>query len=151
MVRKNNPVAWICSKYILQFFNGDKLTRLQPRKQLIAILLKRIAIFFFFVCFAPCKGIQHSLRFWIPQRGFHRDSRYSGFQSFSVDLVFWIPISSGIQDSFSCMYSEFHKQNFPDSGISDCLTFDDLLNMFPRFLADIRQSQNVTKQFQKIV
>ena len=99
---------------------------------------------FFFICFAPCKGIQHSLRFWIPRRGFHRDSRYSGFQSFSVDLVFWIPILSGIQVSFSSMYAEFHKPNFQDSGISDCLTCDDLLNMFPCFLAHIRQSQNVT-------
>ena len=99
----------------------------------------------FFICLAPCKGIQHSLRFWIPRRGFHRDSRYSGFLSFSVDLVFWIPILSGIQVSFSCMYSEFHKPNFPDSGISDCLTCDDLLNMFPCFLAHIRQSQNMTK------
>ena len=144
MVRRNNPVAWICSIYIPQFFHGDKLARLQRRKQLIAILLKRIAIFFF-ICFAPCKGIQHSLTFWIPRRGFHRDSRYSGFQSFSVDLVFWIPVLRGIQVSFSCMYSEFHKPNFPDSGISDCLTCDDLLNMFPCFLAHIRQSQNMTK------
>ena len=50
-----------------------------------------------------------------------------------------------MQVSFSCMYSEFHKPNFPDSGISDCLTCDDLLNMFPCFLARIRQSQNITK------
>ena len=130
---------------IFQFFHGGRLTRLQPRKQLIAILSKRNRDLFFKICFSLCKGVQHSLRFWISRRGFHRDSRYSGFQSFSVDLVFWIPILSGIQDSFSCMYSEFHKPNFPDSGISDCLTCDDLLNIFPCFLAHIRQSRNMTK------
>ena len=90
--------------YIVQFFHGDKLTRLQPRKQLIAILLKRIAIFFFLICFAPCKGIQHSLRFWIPRRGFHRDSShfqwilYSGFQSY---VGFRIPSAACIPNSTS--------------------------------------------------
>ena len=143
MVRKNNPVAWMFYIYPLVF----------PRGQTYAFAAERAVNRnpfktnrdLFFICFAPCKGIQHSLRFWIPRRGFHRDSRYSGFQSFSVDLVFWIPILSGIQVSLSCMYSEFHKPNFPDSGISDCLTCDDLLNMFPCFLAYIRQSQNITK------
>ena len=44
---------------------------------------------FFFICFAPCKAIKHSLRFY-------RDSGYSGFR---------IPRAA------------FHKPNFPDSGI----------------------------------
>ena len=41
------------------------------------------------------------------------------FQSFSVELVFWIPFLSGIPDSFSCILgskaqdSGFNEQNFP--------------------------------------
>ena len=60
------------------------------------------------------KGIQDSLGFWIPRRGF----RISGIGShyFSVQFGFWIPIVSGIPDSLSCIPdskaqdSEFHKQ-----------------------------------------
>ena len=45
------------------------------------------------------KGIQDSLGFWIPRRGF----RISGIGShyFSVQFGFWIPIVSGIPDSLS--------------------------------------------------
>ena len=84
----------------------------------------------FFNCFAPCKGIQHSPRFWIPRRGFHWDSRYfshfrwilfSGFQSL---VGFRIP-------SAAC----FPNSTILDSRSSDCLTCEDLLNIFPCFLA----------------
>ena len=43
----------------------------------------------------------------------------TGFQYLSVELGFWIPIVSGIPDSFSCIPdsktqdSRFHRQNFP--------------------------------------
>jgi len=43
----------------------------------------------------------------------------SGFQYLSVELGFWIPIVSGIPDSFSCILDSkpqdcgFHNQNFP--------------------------------------
>ena len=60
------------------------------------------------------KGIQDSLGFWIPRRGF----RISGIGShyFSVQFGFWIPIVSGIPDSLSRILdskaqdSEFQKQ-----------------------------------------
>ena len=60
------------------------------------------------------RGIQDSLGFWIPRRGF----RISGIGShyFSVQFGFWIPIVSGIPDSLSCIPdskaqdSEFRKQ-----------------------------------------
>ena len=61
------------------------------------------------VIFIPCRGIQDSLVFWIPRRGYP-DSRY------------WIPVfvsgTCGIPDSLSCFPdskaqdSRFHKQNF---------------------------------------
>ena len=47
--------------------------------------------------FAPCKGIQDSLGFWIPRRGFRILG--AAFQSFSVELGLWIPTASGILDS----------------------------------------------------
>ena len=40
--------------------------------------------------FAPCKGIQDSLGFWIPYRGFQIPD--TAFQFLSVELRFWIPI-----------------------------------------------------------
>ena len=43
------------------------------------------------------KGIQDSLGFWIPRRGFRVLS--TAFQSFSVELGLWIPTVSGILDS----------------------------------------------------
>ena len=43
--------------------------------------------------FAPHKGIQDSLGFWIPHRGFWIPD------SLSEELGFWIPIVSGIPDS----------------------------------------------------
>ena len=51
--------------------------------------------------FAPRKGIQDSLGFWIPRRGFRIPG--TGFQSLSAELGIWIPIVSGIPDSLSCM------------------------------------------------
>ena len=57
------------------------------------------------------KGIQDSLGFCIPRRGFLIPG--TGFQSFSVELGFWIPIVSGIPNSLSCIRdSGFHKQKF---------------------------------------
>ena len=72
----------------------------------------------------PCKGIQDILGFWIPRCGFRIPG--TGFQSWSVELGFWIPIVSGIPDSLGCIpdskaqKSGFHKQKFhtfrnPDS------------------------------------
>ena len=55
---------------------------------------------------APCKGIQDLLGIWIPRRGFRIPD--TGFQFFSFELRFLIPIVIGIPDSTS--------NNFPDSG-----------------------------------
>ena len=44
--------------------------------------------------FTPCKGIQDSLGFCIPRRGFRIPA--TGFQFLSVELGSWIPIVSGI-------------------------------------------------------
>ena len=66
--------------------------------------------------FAPCKGIQDSLGFWISHRGFRIPG--SWFQYLSLELGFWIPVVSGILDSLSCIPdskdqdSGFHKQKF---------------------------------------
>ena len=49
----------------------------------------------------PCNGIQDSLGFWIPYRGFRIPG--NGFQSLSVELGLWIPIVSGIPDSLYCI------------------------------------------------
>ena len=64
-----------------------------------------------------CKGIQDTLGFWIPRRGFRIP--ITGSRSFSVELGFWIRIVSGILDSYTCIPnskaqdSGFHKQKFP--------------------------------------
>ena len=57
--------------------------------------------------FAPCKGIQESLGFWIPSRWFRIPG--GGFQSVSVEFGLWIPIVSRIPYSTS--------KNVPGSGI----------------------------------
>ena len=81
-----------------------------------------------FSTFAPSKGIQDSLGFWIPRRGPWI------LDSLSVEFHFRIPIVSGFADSLSYIPdswskisripdstskkfpdSGFHKQNFPDS------------------------------------
>ena len=76
------------------------------------------------VCFAPCKGIQDSLGFWIPRRGFRIPG--TGFKSLSVAVGFWISIVSGIPDSLSCISdskapenSGFRKHNFLGFRIQD--------------------------------
>ena len=51
--------------------------------------------------FASCKGIQDSLGFWIPHRGFRIPG--TGFQYLSVELEIWIPILGRIPDSLSCI------------------------------------------------
>ena len=49
---------------------------------------------------APWKGIQRSLAFWIPRRGFQIQS--TGFQSLPADLGFWFQIFIQIRHSLSC-------------------------------------------------
>ena len=62
---------------------------------------------------APRKGIQDSLEFWIPRRGFRIQG--TGFQPLSVELGFRIPIVSGIPDSLCCIpYSKAHDSRFPE-------------------------------------
>ena len=62
---------------------------------------------------APRKGIQDSIEFWIPRRGFRIQG--TGFQSLSVELGFRIPIVSGIPDSSSCIpHSKTHDSTFPE-------------------------------------
>ena len=78
---------------------------------------------------APRKGIQDSLGFWIPGCGFRIPG--TGVQSLSVDYGFWIPILSGIPDSFSCILdskaqdSRFHKHKFHRFRNPDFLTWGD--------------------------
>ena len=68
------------------------------------------------VIFVPCRGIQDSLVFWIPRRGYP-DSRY-WIPVCQWNLDFWIPIASGIPDPLSCFPdskaqdSGLHKQSF---------------------------------------
>ena len=81
---------------------------------------------------APCKGIQGTLGFWIPRRGFRIP--FTGFQIFLGGT--WIPDSNCYWDSgFLHLYSGFQGpgfripqakiskipdtkcKNFPDSGI----------------------------------
>ena len=63
------------------------------------------------VSIAPCKGIQDSLGFCIPRRGFRIPG--TGFQSLSAELGFWIPIVSMIPDSgFLELYSGFQSPGF---------------------------------------
>ena len=64
------------------------------------------------ICIAiyhPKKGIQDSDGFWTPRRGFPIPG--TGFQSFSVELGFWILIFIGILDC-KVQYSGFNLQNF---------------------------------------
>ena len=70
------------------------------------------------VCkFAPHKGILERLGFWTPRLGFQIPC--TGFQSFSVELGFWVRIDCGIPDLLRCIEdskvqdSRFHKQDFP--------------------------------------
>ena len=49
-------------------------------------------------CLVPCKGNQDSLEVWISPHGLRISG--TGFQSFSVEIGFWIPIFSGIPEFF---------------------------------------------------
>ena len=93
---------------------------------------------------APCKGIQDSLRFWIPHRGFRIPG--TEFQYLSVELGFWIPVVTGIPNSLSCN-SGFQRTGFrmPQTKFSrildsvsknlpDSLTSTALHNLFRMFL-----------------
>ena len=62
---------------------------------------------------ALCKGIQDSLRFWIPLRGFRIPGNRFRI-SLSVELGFWIPIVSGIADVLSWITDSTAKR-FSDS------------------------------------
>ena len=84
------------------------------------------------VCFAPCKGIQDSVGFWIPRRGFRIPG--TGFQSLSVEVGFWISIVSGIPDALSCISnskapenSGFRKHNFLGFRIQDSPTWGEIV------------------------
>ena len=68
----------------------------------------------------PCKGIQDSLGFWIPHRGFRIPG--TGFQSLSVELGIWIPIVRGVSDSLSCI----PDSKTQDSGFSSIILPDSL-------------------------
>ena len=65
-----------------------------------------VVVLFFF---APCKGIQDRIGFWIPCHGFCIPG--NGFYSYSVELGFWIPIVCGIPE-FCELYSGFQSQGF---------------------------------------
>ena len=56
-------------------------------------------------------GLQYSLEFWIPRRGFQIPG--TEFQSLSVELGLWIPMVSGILDFLSCI--PYSKARIPDS------------------------------------
>jgi len=47
-----------------------------------------------------CKGIQDSLGFWIPRRGYRIP--VTGFQPLTIESGFWIPIVNWIPNSLSC-------------------------------------------------
>ena len=124
MVRKNNRSSSLeikCSIYIYPL--------VFPRGQTYAFAAEKVVNHnsrsYFLICLAPCKAIQHSLRFY-------RDSGYSGFHSISVYHQY-----SGFQslEGFRIIRAAFHKPNFPDSGIRIPLHVMILLKMFPCFLA----------------
>ena len=73
----------------------------------------------FVVLFAPCKGIQDSLVFWIPRHGFRIPA--TGFHYLSVERGFWIPIVNGIPDffilSFPGVVFRIPEPRIPDSTI----------------------------------
>ena len=63
--------------------------------------------------FAPCNGIQDTLGFWIPPRGFRIP--ITGFQIYFSGVGFRIRIVSGIPDSYTCI-PDSKSKNFQDSG-----------------------------------
>ena len=78
-------------------------------------------------CLDPSKGNQDSLEVWISLHGLRISC--TGFQSFSVELGFWIPIFSGIPGFLrtpNYRISEFHMQNFPGFRISESLTLREM-------------------------
>ena len=93
---------------------------------------------------ASYKEIQVSLRFWSPRCGFRIPG--NGFQFFSVELEFWIPIVSRIPDSLSCIPdskaqdSRFHQQKFPDSDI--LISFHGGISIFLSLLLILNNTSN---------
>ena len=81
---------------------------------------------------APCNGIQDSLRFWIPRRGFWILS--TGFHTLSVELGFRIPIVSGIPYSLTCIQDSTSK--IPQFRIPRAKIFSDSLTCVDK-LVDI--------------
>ena len=74
------------------------------------------------VMFASRLGLETDVREskTVLDSGFHAlDSKFQllDFRSFLVELGSWIPIVSGIPDSYSCIPDSINK-NFQDSGIS---------------------------------
>ena len=72
----------------------------------------------FVTTYSPCKGIQDSLGFWIPRRGFQIPRWW--ISVFVGGTWIWIAIVGGIPDSLSCIPDSkaqdmgFHKKIFPD-------------------------------------
>ena len=87
--------------------------------QVFAPTIRTCGYFFFIsssnkkLIIALCKGIEDGLGFWF--RGLEFQIPGTGFQSLSVELGFWVPIFSGIPDSFSCIPDSTSKI-FLDSG-----------------------------------
>ena len=74
-------------------------------------------------CLVPCKGNQDSLEVWISPHGLRISG--IGFQSFSVELGFWIPIFSGIPEFFIFYLLYFGFQR-PDFWIPGSLTLGEM-------------------------
>ena len=64
---------------------------------------------------APCKGIQHSLGFYIPRLGFPIPG--TGFKTLSGELGFWIPVLVGFQIRWALFRIPQAKCQFQDSKI----------------------------------
>ena len=65
----------------------------------------------------PCKGIQDSLKFWIPRIEFR--VLVTGFQPLTIESAFWIANVNWIPNSKRCIQDSkaqdygLHKQKFP--------------------------------------
>ena len=104
-------MAFIFSLLINFFPAGGRREEKVNYNKDLSCFLRHTALVTFAICRPMYKGIQDSLGFWIPRRGFRIPG--TGFQSLSVELGFWIPIVSGIPDSLSSFPdSGFHKQKF---------------------------------------
>ena len=76
---------------------------------------------------ARCKGIKHSLGFWIPCHGFP----IPGTQCLNLDFEFQSLVGLRIAD-FKTRDSRFNKQSFPGFRISPAVRNPDCLNCIER-------------------